>query len=61
MRRASVAGARASGALLSDKIEWQAPAFYAKHGYVAEVARTDNYIGAFYLSLMKKSLSDGAN
>jgi GNAT superfamily N-acetyltransferase len=38
-----------------ETFEWQAPGFYARHGYV-EVARMDNYMGGFYLALMKKPL-----
>jgi GNAT superfamily N-acetyltransferase len=38
-----------------ETFEWQAPQFYAKHGYL-EFARMDKYIGNFYLALMRKSL-----
>ncbi|SIR32483.1 GNAT family N-acetyltransferase [Pseudacidovorax sp. RU35E] len=35
--------------------EWQAPAFYRKHGY-EEFARIDDYAPGFYLAHMKKAL-----
>jgi GNAT superfamily N-acetyltransferase len=38
-----------------ETFEWQAPEFYAKHGY-AEFARMDKYVGEFYLALMRKGL-----
>jgi GNAT superfamily N-acetyltransferase len=38
-----------------DTFEWQAPAFYHKHGY-EEYARVDDYAPGFYLAFMKKSL-----
>jgi len=38
-----------------DTFEWQAPAFYQKHGY-EEYARVDDYAPGFYLAFMKKSL-----
>lgn len=38
-----------------DTFEWQAPAFYRKHGY-EEYARIDDYAAGFYLASMKKSL-----
>lgn len=38
-----------------ETFEWQAPAFYARHGY-AEVARLDKYVGDFYLAVMRKVL-----
>lgn len=39
-----------------ETFEWQAPAFYRKHGY-EEYARVDGYAPGFYLSSMKKSLA----
>ena len=39
-----------------DTFEWQAPAFYQKHGY-EEYARVDDYVPGFYLASMKKSLA----
>ncbi|MGK6306124.1 GNAT family N-acetyltransferase [Variovorax sp. DT-64] len=39
-----------------DTFEWQAPAFYRKHGY-EEYARIDDYAPGFYLASMKKSLA----
>ncbi len=39
-----------------ETFEWQAPAFYRKHGY-AEYARVNGYAGGFYLSCMKKVLA----
>jgi len=39
-----------------DTFEWQAPAFYQKHGY-EEYARIDNYAPRFYLASMKKTLA----
>lgn len=36
--------------------EWQAPAFYQKHGY-EEYARIDDYAPGFYLAYMKKALA----
>lgn len=39
-----------------ETFEWQAPAFYRKHGY-EEYARVDDYAHGFYLSCMKKSLA----
>ena len=38
-----------------ETFEWQAPAFYRKHGY-EEYARVDGYAPGFFLSSMKKSL-----
>lgn len=38
-----------------DTFEWQAPGFYAKHGY-EEVGRIDGYAKSFYLSMMRKRL-----
>lgn len=38
-----------------ETFEWQAPAFYEKHGY-REAARIEKYMGDFYLSLVKKRL-----
>jgi GNAT superfamily N-acetyltransferase len=38
-----------------ETFEWQAPAFYQKHGY-EEVVRLERYAKGFYLSLMKKAL-----
>lgn len=38
-----------------ETFEWQAPGFYAKHGY-AEVARMEKYVGDFYLAIMHKAL-----
>jgi hypothetical protein len=34
---------------------WQAPRLYKKHGY-HEASRIANYIGGFYLAIMRKSL-----
>jgi GNAT superfamily N-acetyltransferase len=39
-----------------ETFEWQAPAFYRKHGYT-EYARVDDYAPGFYLSCMKKVLA----
>jgi GNAT superfamily N-acetyltransferase len=39
-----------------DTFEWQAPAFYQKHGY-EEYARVDDYAPGFFLASMKKSLA----
>ncbi|WP_369632862.1 GNAT family N-acetyltransferase [Variovorax sp. V512] len=39
-----------------DTFEWQAPAFYLKHGY-KEYARVDHYASGFYLASMKKLLA----
>ena len=39
-----------------ETFEWQAPAFYRKHGY-EEYARVDGYAPGFFLSSMKKSLA----
>ncbi|MDP9968623.1 GNAT superfamily N-acetyltransferase [Variovorax paradoxus] len=39
-----------------ETFEWQAPAFYQKHGY-EEYARVDGYAPGFYLASMKKSLA----
>lgn len=39
-----------------DTFEWQAPAFYQKHGY-EEYSRIDDYAPGFYLASMKKSLA----
>jgi GNAT superfamily N-acetyltransferase len=38
-----------------ETFEWQAPAFYSKHGYV-EASRINEYVGQFYLALMTKRL-----
>lgn len=38
-----------------DTFEWQAAAFYMKHGY-EEYARIEDYAPGFYLAYMKKSL-----
>lgn len=38
-----------------ETFEWQAPRFYARHGY-EEVSRLDNYVGEFYLAIMRKAL-----
>ncbi len=38
-----------------DTFEWQARAFYIKHGY-EEYARIDDYAPGFYLAYMKKPL-----
>jgi len=38
-----------------ETFEWQAPRFYARHGY-EEAARMDKYIGDFYLAIMRKAL-----
>lgn len=38
-----------------ETFEWQAPGFYARHGY-EEVARMDKYIGDFFLAVMRKAL-----
>jgi Predicted acetyltransferase len=51
-RRARELGAR--NAIL-DTFEWQAPGFYAKHGY-AEVSRIDGYVTGYYLATMRKAL-----
>jgi GNAT superfamily N-acetyltransferase len=39
-----------------ETFEWQASAFYQKHGY-EEYARVDDYAPGFYLASMKKSLA----
>jgi GNAT superfamily N-acetyltransferase len=39
-----------------ETFEWQAPAFYRKHGY-EEYARVEGYASGFFLSSMKKSLA----
>ena len=39
-----------------ETFEWQAPAFYRKHGY-EEYARIDGYSQGLYLASMKKSLA----
>ena len=39
-----------------DTFEWQAPAFYKKHGY-EEYARIEHYAPGFYMASMKKSLA----
>lgn len=38
-----------------ETFEWQAPRFYARHGY-EEAARMDNYVGEYYLAIMRKRL-----
>jgi GNAT superfamily N-acetyltransferase len=38
-----------------ETFEWQAREFYLKQGY-QEFSRIDNYIGPYYLALMKKAL-----
>ena len=38
-----------------ETFEWQAPAFYAKHGY-EEVARMEKYFGDYYLAIMRMAL-----
>ena len=38
-----------------ETFEWQAPAFYLKHGY-EEYARVEDYAPGFYLASMRKSL-----
>ena len=38
-----------------ETFEWQAPGFYAKHGYL-EAARMDNYVNGRYLAIMRKQL-----
>jgi GNAT superfamily N-acetyltransferase len=38
-----------------ETFEWQAPRFYVKQGY-EEAARMENYVGGFYLAIMRKSL-----
>jgi GNAT superfamily N-acetyltransferase len=38
-----------------ETFEWQAPKFYAKHGY-EEVARIEKYVGDYYLARMTKRL-----
>ena len=38
-----------------ETFEWQAPAFYGKHGY-AETGRIAKYAGEFYLAFMAKSM-----
>jgi GNAT superfamily N-acetyltransferase len=51
------AHARKNGARRArlETFEWQAPAFYLKHGY-RELARIENYYGRYALSLMVKDL-----
>ena len=39
-----------------ETFEWQAPAFYRKHGY-EEYARVNGYAAGFYLASMKKALA----
>lgn len=41
--------------VLLDTFEWQAPRFYARHGY-EEVARIPDYAAGFYLATMRKDL-----
>lgn len=41
-----------------ETFEWQAPAFYRKHGY-EEYARIDDYAPGFHLCCMKKALHAG--
>lgn len=41
--------------VILETFEWQAPWFYAKHGY-EEIGRIDKYIGNFYFSRMAKQL-----
>lgn len=38
-----------------ETFEWQAPAFYSKHGY-QEAARLDDYVDGYYLAVMRKAL-----
>lgn len=38
-----------------ETFEWQAPGFYARHGY-EEAARMDKYVDDFYLAIMRKAL-----
>jgi ribosomal protein S18 acetylase RimI-like enzyme len=38
-----------------ETFEWQAPRFYEKQGY-RKASRIENYIGGFYLAIMRKSL-----
>ena len=38
-----------------ETLEWQAPGFYEKNGYV-ETGRFDRYIDSYYLALMRKPL-----
>ena len=47
-------GMGANNALL-ETFEWQAPGFYENQGY-RETARMANYIGGFYLAIMRKPL-----
>lgn len=51
-KAASVLGAR-NAAL--ETFEWQAPAFYQRHGY-REAARMEKYMGDYYLAIMRKEL-----
>lgn len=38
-----------------ETFEWQAPKFYAKHGYT-EASRIEKYVGDYYLARMMKQL-----
>lgn len=38
-----------------ETFEWQAPRFYEKLGY-QEAARMEDYVGGFYLAVLRKSL-----
>jgi GNAT superfamily N-acetyltransferase len=38
-----------------ETFEWQAPRFYARHGY-EEAARLERYMGEYYLAIMRKAL-----
>lgn len=40
-----------------ETFEWQAPKFYAKHGYI-EAARIPEYANGFYLATMTKALQN---
>lgn len=50
----AAAGMGAKNAAL-ETFEWQAPGFYAKHGY-REVGRFEKYIGDYYLAVLRKAL-----
>ena len=51
--RAAVAMGARNAAL--ETFEWQAPRFYEKLGY-QEAARMEDYVGGFYLAVLRKSL-----